>query len=581
MTDIQVLRHSLAHILAKAVIELHPDAQLSIGPSIADGFYYDFDLKYVLTEADFEVIENKMKEILKRKENFKRVVVTRDEAKKLFADRPYKLELINKVEEGETLTVYYTGDDFYDLCRGPHVENARELLNCGFKLRAVSGAYFNGDETRPMLQRIYAYAFETQKELNEHIKQIEEAKRRDHRILGPQHDIFFIDELAPGMPYWLPKGLKMINILMEFWRKEHEKRGYHEVSTPLVNDTNLWKISGHLAHYKENMFMIPDGEKTYALKPMNCPNGMIVYKRKKRSYRDLPLRLSDADVIHRHEVSGTLHGLMRVQAFRQDDSHNFVTEDQIYDEINNILDIADLFYSIFGLTYKPVLSTRPEDFMGDIKLWEKAEADLRKVLNERYGEGNYTVNKGDGAFYGPKIDILMTDALKRTWQTGTIQLDFQLPRNFELTYTAQDGSQQIPVVVHRVVYGSLERFMGILIENFACEFPFWISAEQIRVLPVNSAHNEYANQIAEELMQKGIRASAVIDDETNIGNKIKDCRLEKLPYAIIVGDVEMGANTISVRTRSGKQVQNITLDAFVQACEKMNSEHALNLVEEF
>lgn len=581
MIDIQLARHSLAHILAKAVLELHPDAQLSIGPSIADGFYYDFDLKYVLTESDFEIIENKMKEILKRKEDFTKTVVTREQAKELFAGKPYKLELIDKVEEGETLTVYYTGDDFYDLCRGPHVQNSKELLNCGFKLRAISGAYFNGDEKRPMLQRIYAYAFESQKELNEYAKQIEEAKRRDHRILGPQHDIFFIDDFAPGMPYWLPKGLKMINILMDFWRKEHEKRGYHEVSTPLVNDTTLWKISGHLAHYKENMFMIPDGEKTYALKPMNCPNGMIVYKRKKRSYRDLPFRLSDADVIHRHEVSGTLHGLMRVQAFRQDDSHNFVTEEQIYDEINNILDIADLFYSIFGLTYKPVLSTRPEDFMGDIKLWDKAETDLKKVLNERYGEGNYSINEGDGAFYGPKIDILMTDALKRTWQTGTIQLDFQLPRNFELTYTAQDGSQQIPVVVHRVVYGSLERFMGILIENFACEFPFWISAEQVRVLPVNSSHNEYAKQLANELVEKNIRASVVIDDESNIGNKIKDCRLEKLPYAIIVGDVEMNAKTISIRTRSGKQVQNITLDNFVEACEKMNKEHSLNLIEEF
>lgn len=581
MADLQTGRHSLAHILAKAVLELYPGTQLAIGPAISDGFYYDFDSKYAFKESDFETIENKMKEILKRKEDFKRIEVTREQAKTMFADRPYKMDLINKVEEGEVLSVYYTGDDFYDLCRGPHVENSRELLGFGFKIRAVSGAYFGGDEKGPMLQRIYVYAFESTKELNEYIHQIEEAKKRDHRILGPQHDIFFIDDLAPGMPYWLPKGLKMINILMDFWRKEHEKRGYHEISTPLVNDTQLWKTSGHWDHYQENMFIIPDKEKTYALKPMNCPNAMIVFKRKIRSYRDLPLRVSDSDILHRHEGSGTLHGLLRVQSFRQDDSHNFITEDQIYSEINNILDIADLFYGIFGLSYKPVLSTRPADFMGKKELWDKAEAELRLILDTRYGAGNYKVNEGDGAFYGPKIDILMTDALKRTWQTGTIQLDFQLPRNFELSYTAQDGSQQTPVVVHRVVYGSLERFMGILIEQFACAFPFWFSAEQVRVLPVGEAHNNYAKKIADILVANDVRATAIIDDQTNIGNKIKDCRNEKLPYAIIVGDVEQQANLISVRTRNGKQIQNITLDAFVEACQKMNKEHMLNLIEEF
>ena len=581
MAELEVGRHSLAHILAKAVLELHPEAHLTIGPPIADGFYYDFDVKHAFTEDDFEKLEQRMTEIIKRKEDFVRHEITREQAKEMFKHNPYKLELIDRVGEDEKLTIYYTGEDFVDLCRGPHVENSRELLNYCFKIRAVSGAYWNGDETKQMLQRIYVYAFASKPELFSHLKMIEEAKRRDHRVLGPQHDIFFIDELAPGMPYWLPKGLKMINILMDFWRKEHEKRGYQEISTPLVNETKLWEISGHLAHYKDNMFIIPSEQKTMALKPMNCPNGMIVFKRKTRSYRDLPLRLSDSDVLHRHEGSGTLHGLLRVQSFRQDDSHNFITEDQIASEINEILDIADLFYSIFGLTYRPRLSTRPEDFMGAVELWDKAEAALKEILNKRYGEGNYDVNEGDGAFYGPKIDIVMTDALNRTWQTGTIQLDFQLPRNFELTYTAADGSQKTPVVVHRVVYGSLERFMGILIEQFACEFPFWFSAEQVRVLPVMASHNEYANKIAEKLWEKGIRAKAVIDDESNIGNKIKLCRQDKIPYAIIVGDIEKESNTISVRVRTGKQVQNISLDAFIASCEKMNEQHHIDLMETF
>jgi threonyl-tRNA synthetase len=581
MIDLETARHSLAHILAKAVTELYPGTLLAIGPAIADGFYYDFDSEHIFKESDFELIENKMREIINRKEDFKRIEITREQAKQLFAGKKYKLDLIDKVEEGEVFSVYYTGDDFFDLCRGPHVQNSRELMGYGFKIRSVSGAYFGGDEKGPMLQRIYVYAFESTKELNQYIAQIEEAKKRDHRVLGPQHDIFYIDDLAPGMPYWLPKGLKMINVLMDFWRKIHEQRGYQEVSTPLVNDTQLWKTSGHWKHYQENMFIIPSKERTYALKPMNCPNAMVLFKRKVRSYRDLPLRMSDCDILHRHESSGTLHGLLRVQSFRQDDSHNFITEDQIASEINEILDIADLFYGIFGLTYRPVLSTRPQDFMGDVELWSKAEKELKHILDTRYGAGNYTINQGDGAFYGPKIDILMTDALKRTWQTGTIQLDFQLPRNFELTYTAQDGSQKTPVVVHRVVYGSLERFMGILIEQFACAFPFWFSAEQVKVLPVSPAHNDYAKQIAKTLVENDIRATELIDDQTNIGNKIKQCRIDKVPYAIIVGDVEMQANTISVRVRTGKQIQNISLDSFVEACKKMNCEHTLDLIEEF
>ncbi len=582
----QIGRHSLAHILAKAVLELYPTTKLTIGPPIDDGFYYDFDSSHTFSEEDFEKIETRMSEILKRGESFVRKEVSKEEAKEMHKDNEYKLELIDRVEEGETISVYYTGEDFVDLCRGPHVENSKQLLNYGYKIKSVSGAYWTGDEKRAMLQRIYVYAFENKKELSEHIKMIEEAKKRDHRILGPKHELFFIDELAPGMPYWLPKGLKTVHILMDFWRQEHEKRGYQEIATPLLNNLKLWEISGHIDHYKDNMFIVEDHEHEHnhnhmALKPMNCPNAMIVFGKKVRSYRDLPLRLSDSDILHRNEVSGTLHGLLRVQAFRQDDSHNFVTENQIFSEINEILDIADLFYGIFGLEYRPVLSTRPEDFMGDIAVWDKAESELKEILNTRYGEGNYDLNEGDGAFYGPKIDLLMTDALKRTWQTGTIQLDFQLPRNFNLTYTDKDGSQKTPVVVHRVIYGSIERFLGILIEQFACDFPFWFSAEQVRVLPVSKEHNDYAKQIEEVLLANNIRAKAIIDDETNIGNKIKDCRNEKLPYSIIVGDIEKEANTISVRVRSGKQIQNINLDNFVKACVVMNTERNLELLEEF
>lgn len=578
--NLETARHSMSHVLAKAVTELYGDVKLAIGPPIDDGFYYDFDLTETINVPDLDKIDQKMREILKRKEQFVRKDVTRAEAEKMFANQPFKLELISRLGDDEQISVYYLGDDFYDLCRGPHVESAVELMNMGFKLRAVSGAYWNADNNDHMLQRVYAYCFENKDALKEHIRLIEEAKRRDHRVLGPQHDLFFFDDTAPGMPYWLPKGLKLFNTLLDFWRKEHEKRGYQEISAPLINDVSLWQTSGHWAHYQHNMFIIPQENRTYAVKPMNCPNAMIVYKRKVRSYRDLPLRFSDCDVLHRKEVSGTLHGLLRVQMFRQDDSHNFITENQIFDEVNNILDIADLFYNIFGLKYRPMLSTRPADFMGEISLWDKAETELKQVLDNRYGKGNYDINEGDGAFYGPKIDIMMTDALKRTWQTGTIQLDFQLPRNFDLTYTDSDGKQKTPVVVHRVIYGSMERFIGILTEHFAAEFPFWIAPEQIRVVSVKESHREYASKIADELRDEGFRITTDFDDEM-IGAKIKKVRLEKIPYTLIIGDNEIESGKLSVRTRSGKQMQDISLDMFVAALKKAVKTHGLEMVEEF
>ena len=580
--DIHTGRHSLAHVLAKAVTELFDDVKLAIGPAIDTGFYYDFDMSHTITEDDFKKIEERMADIISRNEYFPKKMISVDNALKLFKDQPYKLELIESLKDkGEDMSVYYLGDDFYDLCRGPHVENTKDLKNWSYKISNVAGAYWHGDENNTMLQRVYVYAYPSKAELKEYLNFVEEAKKRDHRKLGPQLDLFFMDETAPGMPYWLPDGWKMFNVLIDFWRQEHEKRGYHEISSPLVNRDVLWKTSGHWAHYKENMFAIPLSEdQTFAVKPMNCPNAMVVYGRKTRSYRDLPLRFSDCDVLHRKEGSGTLHGLLRVQMFRQDDSHNFITEDQIHSEINSILDIADLFYSIFGLTYSPVLSTRPKDFMGDIALWDKAEAELKSVLDARYGKDGYKINEGDGAFYGPKIDIMMKDALNRVWQTGTIQLDFQLSRNFNLTYTDKDGKQKIPVVVHRVIYGSMERFIGILIEHFAGKFPFWISANQIGIVPVRDEHIDYANKIAEKIRMSGLRVS-VDTSEGTMGNKIKSFRKKLLPYIIIVGDKEMENNTISLRVRTGKQINDISLDSFISQCKNMVENHSLDLCEEF
>jgi len=573
-------RHSLAHVLAKAVTEIYNDVKLAIGPAIDTGFYYDFDIPTPISDADFEKIETRMAEIIKRREPFTRKEISADDALELFHNDPYKLELVREWGGKEDISVYYLGDDFVDLCRGPHVADAGELRGWGYTVSAVAGAYWRGSENNQMLQRVYVHAYPTKAELKEFLNFLEEAKKRDHRKLGPQLDLFFMDETAPGMPYWLPSGWKMFNILLDFWREEHEKRNYHEISSPLINSNTLWKTSGHWDHYQENMFIIPlSKEQVYAVKPMNCPNAMLVYQRRTRSYRELPFRLSDCDILHRNEISGTLHGLLRVQMFRQDDSHNFIADDQIYSEIHSILDIADLFYKVFGLTYTPVLSTRPADFMGDITLWDKAEKELKAVLDARYGT-EYQINEGDGAFYGPKIDIMMKDVLNRMWQMGTIQLDFQLPRNFNLTYTDRDGQQKTPVVVHRVIYGSIERFMGILIEHFAGKFPFWITARQVGIVPVQEAHFDYANEIAGKLRLAKIRTQVDISNGT-MGNKIKSFRQELYPYILIVGDKEKGNRTISLRVRTGKQINDISLDSFIIACKNMTENHALDLCEEF
>ena len=576
-------RHSLAHVLAKAVTELFGGVQLAIGPAIDNGFYYDFGLPHAITEADFPAIEAKMTEILKRREAFTRRELSKAEALALFAGNPYKTELIEALPAGEAISVYETGAGFVDLCRGPHVENAQALLPWAFKLASVAGAYWRGDEKNPMLQRVYAYAFPDKQGLKEYLAFLEEAQKRDHRRLGPQLDLFFLDETAPGMPYLLPNGLKLYNTLLGLWREVHYARGYQEILAPVLNLNSLWKTSGHWDHYRDNMFLVPlSEEQTFGLKPMSCPNAILVYLRKTRSYRDLPLRIAEIGYVHRKEISGTLHGLLRVQGFHQDDSHNFVTEEQISEEINAILDIADLLYDVFGLKVSPTLSTRPEDdFMGEVALWDQAEQQLRQVLDARYGAGSYKVDEGGGAFYGPKIDIKVTDALNRVWQTATIQLDFQLSRNFGLTYAGHDGQLKTPVLIHRAIFGSLERFIGIIIEHFAGKFPFWLSPLQIGIVPVQEeTHAAYADEIAAKLQAAGLRVK-VDHSSGTMGNKVKTFRQELAPYIVIVGDQERDGGTLSVRVRTGKQVNGIAPEAFLAKCEEMQKGHNLELIEAF
>lgn len=592
----------MSHILAKAVIEIFgkENVQYAIGPQIADGFYYDFILPRPVNKDDFAVIESKMREILKRKEDWTRKEVSRKDALELFKNQKFKTEVIQDLPEDGTITVYQTGNDYVDLCKGPHVENSQELLGVAFQIRSVSGSYWRGDEHREQLQRIYCYAFPTKEELKAHVALIKEAQERDHRKIGQQLELFMFDETAPGMPYWLPRGWKLYNALMDFSREQQEIFGYSEISAPLINNRKLWLVSGHWAHYKNNMFIVPDLETDeegnfieakieaseenadiYAAKPMNCPNAMMTYKRKPRSYKDLPIRYSEYDVLHRKEKSGQMSGLLRVQAFRQDDDHTFVMESQIEEEIGRIFELADRIYSTLGVTYRAELSTRPDDFMGDIKVWDRAEAALKRILDHKYGEGGYEINEGDGAFYGPKIDLQMKDALGREWQVGTFQLDFQLPHNFELKYTAADGSQQEPVVIHRAIYGSFERFIGVLIENFKGVFPFWMSPYQVGIVPIRTEHNDYARKVAEKLSASHVRFEADYSDN-NMKEKIKKFKNFKDPYIVVLGDREAAENTVSINVRgSNKQIQNVPLDRFAEVCRVLNAERSLELTEEF
>ena len=545
------LRHSCAHLLAAAVVELWPETKRTIGPAIENGFYYDFDFGPIkISEDDLPKIEAKMHEVLSTWDKFEGREVTVAQAKATYSDNPYKLELIEEFsQKGQKLTFYRSGS-YEDLCLGGHTDNPKEVLK-HFKLLSLAGAYWRGSEKNKMLTRIYGTCFSTQEELSEYLSQLEEAKKRDHKKLGPALDLFMFHETAPGMPYWLPKGLTIINELVDFWRAEHAKRGYQEIKSPLINKKELYETSGHWDHYLENMFVSePEEGQVYALKPMNCPNAMVVFESKTRSYRELPLRLSDTDTLHRYERSGTLMGLLRVREFSQDDAHIFVSPDQIEEEYKQVMEITDLFYSIFGIDYSYRLGTRPENFMGEAKTWDKAEAELNEILN---GCGKpFSILKGDGAFYGPKIDILMKDSIGRQWQMGTIQLDFQIPQRFNLKYSDSQGNLQTPVVIHRVVYGSLERFVGILIEHFSGAFPIWIAPVQAIILPISDKHLEYALEVLSQLSESNLRVE--IDSRNQpLNSRIRDAQLQKIPYMLIVGNKEQASKNVSIRHRSGQE----------------------------
>ncbi|MDO4647165.1 MAG: threonine--tRNA ligase [Eubacteriales bacterium] len=583
---LKVYRHSLSHILAKAVIEIfgRENVQYAIGPQIENGMYYDFTLPRTLNSDDFKMIEDKMKEIIKRREDWVRKEVSKAEALEMFKDQKFKTELIEELPDEETITIYETGSDYVDLCRGPHVDNSQELMNVAYEIRSVSGAYWKGDEHRDQLQRIYVYAFPDKNQLKEFKKFLREALERDHKKLGPAQELFMFDETAPGMPYWLPRGWKLYNALVDFWREIHERHGYQEISGPVLSNSKLWQTSGHWGHYKDNMFIIPgvkeDESDFYAAKPMNCPNAILVYKKNLRSYRELPFRINQLDVIHRKEKSGELNGLFRVQMFHQDDAHILVAEEQIASEIKDIMEIATEIYGTFGLSYAAELSTRPDDFMGDINVWNKAEAELKSILNDVYGEGNYEVNEGDGAFYGPKIDLKMKDALGREWQMGTIQLDFQLPLNFDMKYAAQDGTVKQPVMIHRAIFGSLERFIGIIIENYKGAFPFWLSPYQVAVVPIRPEHNDYAKKVVDALKAVGIRVEVDYADK-NMNEKIKTYKTYKDPYIIVVGDKEKEEGTVSITVRGQKQqLHNVKLEKLVEMCATMEREHSKELISE-
>ena len=583
---LEVYRHSLAHILAKAVIEIYgKEVQYAIGPQIADGFYYDFTFPegVSVSSEDFAKIENKMREIIKRRETWTRKEITKQEALALFKDQKFKTETVNGLGDDETITIYYTGDDYVDLCRGPHVDNSQELMSAAFELRSVSGAYWKGDEHNASLTRIYAYAFPDKQQLKEHKALIKEALERDHKKIGRELELFMFDPSAPGMPFWLPRGWKMFNALLEYWRGIHEAHGYTEISGPVISKKELWVTSGHWAHYMDGMFIIPpeneaDDAETYALKPMNCPNAIKVYMNKQRSYKELPVKINQVDVIHRKEKSGELNGLFRVQMFRQDDAHILVTEDQIASEINDIMSIAKEIYGTFGIEFSAELSTRPDDYMGDIEVWNKAEADLKAILENTFGKDGYELNEGDGAFYGPKIDLKMKDALGREWQTGTIQLDFQLPLNFKMKYIASDGSEKQPVMIHRAIFGSFERFIGVITESFKGSFPFWLCPYQVAVVPIRVEHNDYAKKVVDLLKKNRIRVEVDYTDD-NMKNKIKKFKNYKDPYILVLGDNEARENTVSINIRGNKQLNNIPLDTFIGMCNKMNDEKPLDLIE--
>ena len=552
-------RHTTSHIMAQAIKRLYPETKLAIGPSIADGFYYDIDRETPLTSEDLEKIEAEMKKIVKEDLKLERFELPRAEAIAFMKEKeePYKVELIEDLPEDAVISFYRQGE-FTDLCAGPHLMSTKPVK--AFKLTSLAGAYWRGSEKNKMLQRIYGTAFTKKAELEEYLHMIEEAKKRDHRKLGKELGLFMMSEDGPGFPFFLPKGMDLKNALMDYWREIHRKAGYVEISTPIILNRRLWETSGHWDHYKENMYTTVIDDEDYAIKPMNCPGGVLVYKSEPRSYRDLPLRLAEVGLVHRHEKSGQLHGLMRVRCFNQDDAHIFMTPEQIKDEIKGVANLIDQVYKLFGFKYHVELSTRPEDSMGSDEDWEVATEGLRGALDDLGLD--YVVNEGDGAFYGPKIDFHLEDSIGRTWQCGTIQLDFQLPQRFELEYTGADGEKHRPIMIHRVAFGSIERFIGILIEHFAGAFPTWLAPVQVKVLPISDKHLEYGQKVLDTLNAAGIRAE--IDTRAEkIGYKIREAQMQKIPYMLVVGAKEEEENLVSVRSRFAGDEGQKSLDAFV------------------
>lgn len=568
----EVYRHTTSHILAQAVKNIYPTVKLAIGPAIKDGFYYDFEFKTPITQEDFPKIEAEMQRIIKANLPLVRNELSRQEAEALFRKfgEDYKIELLSAIPEREAVSTYTQGE-FTDLCRGPHLTSTGKVK--AFKLTSVAGAYWRGDSKNKMLTRIYGTCFDKKADLEAYITRMEEAKKRDHRKLGKELDLYDILPEGPGFPFFYPKGMVLRNILENFWREEHIKAGYVEIKTPMILNRDLWYRSGHWDHYKDNMYGVKIDDEDYAIKPMNCPGGMLVYKRSLHSYRDLPIRMGELGLVHRHELSGALHGLMRVRCFTQDDAHIFMTPEQTESEIIGVVKLIDKFYKVFGFKYSVELSTRPQDFMGSIEQWDKATEALKSALNKL--KQPFTVNEGDGAFYGPKIDFHLEDCIGRTWQCGTIQLDFQMPERFDLTYTGSDGEKHRPVMIHRVVFGSIERFMGILTEQYAGAFPMWLSPVQVKVLSLTERTADKCLEIAEQLKEKGFRVETDNRNE-KIGMKIREAQLEKVPYMLVIGDRDVEQEVVSVRDRKQGDLGAMKLEAFMEKIKKQVEEKSLD-----
>ena len=561
---LHAIRHTAAHVMAQAIQHLFPGTKFAIGPAIANGFYYDLDSEHVFTPEDLAAIEKEMAKIVKANNPLVRSELSRADALAMFAkmEEPYKVELINDLPEDAIISIYQQGD-FLDLCAGPHCPTTGRVK--AFKLQSIAGAYWRGNEKNKMLQRIYGTAFNTKEELDAYLNMLEEAAKRDHRKLGKELDLFSIQDEGPGFPFFHPNGMIIRNELEDYWRKIHREYGYQEIKTPMILSRSLWEQSGHWDHYRENMYFTQIDELDFAIKPMNCPGGMLVYKTKPHSYKELPIRAGELGLVHRHELSGALHGLFRVRCFTQDDAHIFMMPSQIKEEIQNVIKLFDQVYGTFGLKYHAELSTRPEDSMGDAETWEKTTNALRDAM-EDFGL-EYVVNEGDGAFYGPKIDFHLTDSIGRTWQCGTIQLDMQLPEKFDLTYTGEDGLKHRPVMIHRVVYGSIERFIGILIEHYAGAFPAWLAPTQVRILPITDKHVAYAKELNDKMFAMGLRV--YLDDRNEkIGYKIREAQVQKIPYMLVVGDKEVEEGAVAVRRRSEGDLGAMKADDFIAMLQK-------------